>query len=175
MQCSAYIENGVVTNVIVGTMDNHVPCEDEVGIGWLYDGQTFTPPPTPPLTQDEQISQVNAERDQRIIAGFEFQAHRYQSRPQDLERMTATGLQAQAAIQAGTGQANNVRWHGEDRDFAWINADNNLVPMDAPTVLAFARTANQHVRAHTLAARLMKDDILAGHQVDAENDSRWPT
>ncbi|MEM7047896.1 MAG: hypothetical protein AAF442_09680, partial [Pseudomonadota bacterium] len=89
--------------------------------------------------------------------------------------ITATGLQAQAAIQAGTGQANNVRWHSGDTDFAWIDADNNLVPMDAPTVLAFARTANQHVRVHAIAARLIKNDILDGQEADIENDPRWPT
>ncbi|MEM7046023.1 MAG: hypothetical protein AAF442_00005 [Pseudomonadota bacterium] len=77
MSKSAYIENGVVTNVIVGTMDNHVPCEDEVGIDWHYDGARFTPPPELPLTQDEQISQVDIERDERIAQGFVFTGHRH--------------------------------------------------------------------------------------------------
>ncbi|MEM7047082.1 MAG: DUF4376 domain-containing protein [Pseudomonadota bacterium] len=171
---SAFIKNNTVANVIVGTMEGHIPCPDEVGIGWLYDGTRFTPPAAPVPTQEEQREQIDTVRDERMGAGFVFGGRRYQSRPQDLERITATGLQAQAAIQDGTGQVDNLRWHGDDTDFIWIDADNNLVPMDAPTVLAFARAANAHVRAHTLAARLIKDDILAGREVVIENDPRWP-
>ena len=49
----AKIENGIVVNVIVVDPDN-IPdwCADwptitEGGIGWSWDGMTFTPPPAP--------------------------------------------------------------------------------------------------------------------------------
>jgi hypothetical protein len=47
---AAVIENGVVINVIVAdastplALFKAVRCPDGVCIGWLYDGQTFTPP-----------------------------------------------------------------------------------------------------------------------------------
>lgn len=45
----AIVENGVVTNVLVVNPDNHadipgVIAPATVGIGWLYDGVTFSPP-----------------------------------------------------------------------------------------------------------------------------------
>ena len=50
---SAKVENGIVTNIIVGTFDDHIACPPDVGIGWFYDGENFTPPPIPeiPLSQ----------------------------------------------------------------------------------------------------------------------------
>lgn len=47
----AVIENGVVVNTIVSDSDGvAIPDGVSVGIGWLYDGQTFTePPPAPPV------------------------------------------------------------------------------------------------------------------------------
>lgn len=48
----AVIEAGVVVNTVMASDDdtNSVAIPDglSVGIGWLYDGQTFTAPPPPP-------------------------------------------------------------------------------------------------------------------------------
>ena len=44
---SAIIENGVVVNVIKGSIPGSIECPPEVGPGWTYDGSTFTPPPAP--------------------------------------------------------------------------------------------------------------------------------
>lgn len=43
---SAIIENGVVVNVIIGEVPGSIPC-GEAGIGWSYDGETFSAPPPP--------------------------------------------------------------------------------------------------------------------------------
>lgn len=48
---AACVEDGVVTNVIVGTAEwananldgVWVDC-DKIGVGWLWDGEVFTPP-----------------------------------------------------------------------------------------------------------------------------------
>jgi len=48
---AACVEDGVVTNVIVGTAEwananlgsVWVDCE-KIGVGWLWDGEVFTPP-----------------------------------------------------------------------------------------------------------------------------------
>lgn len=48
----ALIENGVVVNVIIADASHTgsvaIPDDVPAGIGWLYDGQTFTAPPPPP-------------------------------------------------------------------------------------------------------------------------------
>lgn len=41
---SAIVENGIVVNVIVGLIDDAIPCNDSVGIGWVYASGKFTPP-----------------------------------------------------------------------------------------------------------------------------------
>lgn len=51
---AAVIENGKVVNVIlvdseeVAQQFNAIICEDEVAIGWAWDGETFSPPPLEP-------------------------------------------------------------------------------------------------------------------------------
>ena len=63
---SAIIENGVVINVIVGTIPGSIECPPEIGIGWTYDGSTFTPPPAPdpepvpPVTRIERRQGLRA-------------------------------------------------------------------------------------------------------------------
>jgi hypothetical protein len=49
------IKNGVVTNIIMGDLPGSISCSDDVNIGWLYDGTTFTAPVVTPivLTYDE--------------------------------------------------------------------------------------------------------------------------
>lgn len=46
MMRSAIVENGVVVNVIMGELAGSIPC-GEAGIGWSYDGETFSAPPPP--------------------------------------------------------------------------------------------------------------------------------
>lgn len=58
----------------------------------------------------------------------------------DATRLTLSVGLANAAIVAGV-QAGDLRWHGGPEDFTWLAADGTAVPMDAPTVIAFARAA----------------------------------
>lgn len=50
---AAVVEDGQVVNVIVVREDDDpakygaIWCPDEVGPGWTYDGETWTPPPNP--------------------------------------------------------------------------------------------------------------------------------
>src|SRR5690606_16556258 len=99
---------------------------------------------------------INAERDRRIVAGFEFDGRHYQSRPEDRENIAGAALAALAAISAGA-QPGDLRWHGGETDFAWIAADNSLAPMDAQTMFAFGQAAMAHKQALIFAARAIKD------------------
>lgn len=43
----AIIEDSIVVNVIIGNAwPGAVPCPDEAGIGWSYDGTVFIAPPS---------------------------------------------------------------------------------------------------------------------------------
>lgn len=73
---SAIITNGVVGNIIVGDIDGSVPCGDEVGIGWGYDGDLFLPPPPPPLSP-EALEAVKSDLKRSIDAAAEAERLRY--------------------------------------------------------------------------------------------------
>lgn len=166
---SAMVENGVVTNVIMGEVPGSIPCGD-AGIGWTYNGETFSAPP--PVPQPAPTSgDVDAERDRRIAAGFVFGGALFQTRPEDRENIAGASTAALAAIIAGA-HAGDLRWHGGDADFAWIAADNSLHTMDAQTMFAFGQAAMAHKQSHIFAARALKDmdPIPAGY---ADN-TYWP-
>lgn len=42
---SAIIEKGIVVNIILGEIEDSIPCSDEVCIGWTHDNDAFIPPP----------------------------------------------------------------------------------------------------------------------------------
>jgi hypothetical protein len=48
---SAMIVDGVVTNVIVGTLPGYAPCDDSVQIGWLSDGEVYSAPTRAPYEE----------------------------------------------------------------------------------------------------------------------------
>jgi hypothetical protein len=54
----------------------------------------------------------------------------------------------------------------------WIAADNSLVAMDAPTVMAFDQAAAEHKRHLIFAARTIKD-TSGGIPADYTDDSHW--
>ena len=58
MAREAVVENGIVTNIIEGHLDESIPCPDEVNIGWGYAGETFTAPSIVPPTIEEQILEL---------------------------------------------------------------------------------------------------------------------
>lgn len=168
----AVIDGSTVTNIIEADPEFELPGKTLVeagnaGIGWTWDGSVFAPP-LPPTPTPEAI---DAERDQRISAGFTFAGKLYQSRPEDRENISGAALAALAAQMAGA-QPGNLRWHGGDSDFVWIAADNSLTPMDAQTMFAFGQAAMAHKQAHIFAARALKDAVPI--PVDYADDSHWP-
>ncbi|TCU35459.1 DUF4376 domain-containing protein [Rhizobium azibense] len=128
----------------------------------------YVPPePPPPISED-----VDAERDRRITAGFVFNGFVFQSRPEDRENIMGASTAALAAMVNGA-QPGDYRWHGEDSDFRWIDADNMMHPMDAQTVFAFGRAAMSHKQAHIFAARALKD--MSPIPADYADDQHWPS
>lgn len=130
---------------------------------WVVDD--LPPPPAP------SPEAVTAERDRRIDAGIVFAGHPYQSRQSDRENIAGAAQLAFMAIVAGA-QPGDLRWADADNDFVWIAEDNSLVPMDAPTVIAFAKTAAGYKQALTMTARAIKDaDPIPDDYAD---DAWWP-
>lgn len=121
-----------------------------------------------PLVTGEDI---DAERDRRVADGFTFAGKAFQTRPEDRENIAGASTAALAAIVNGA-QAGDLRWHGGDSDFAWIAADNTLVPMDAQTMFAFGQAAMAHKQAMIFAARALKD--MAEIPADIADDQWWP-
>lgn len=136
-----------------------------------------------PLTADERAdlekrgsptaAEVNAERDRRIAAGFEFEGRIFDARPEDQKRINGAASLALTAIAIGGKQPGDFRWHDGIEDFGWIAQDNGVVPMDAPTVIEFGKAAARWESAHVFAARALKN--LAEIPADyASNETYWP-
>lgn len=116
-------------------------------------------------------TEIDAERDRRVAAGFTFAGKLYQGRPEDRENITGASLAALAAMGAGA-QPDDLRWHGGDEDFVWIADDNSLTPMDAQTMFAFGQAAMAHKQAMIFAARALKDADPTPS--DYTDDAYWP-
>lgn len=151
-------------------------------------------PAKPPKTTGEQVAQwagsawvvldsrpelalpeitsamVDAERDQRIEAGFEYSGQLYQSRPADWEVYSGKALEAFIAVMSGA-QPGDLRWSDPAEDFAWIAADNSRVPMDAQTVIELAKAASAHRTKLTFAGSDIKS--LDPIPEDYGADWRW--
>lgn len=151
----------------------------------VYTGQPHAPwrswggdpavPPLAPASAPVATAQVDAERDRRISAGFEFQGVRYQSRlpsishAGDWEVFSGKALEALIAVIAGA-QPGDLRWSDPTEDFAWIAADNSRVPMDAQTVIDLAKAASAHRSRHTFAG----SDLKAMEPIPSDfADGKW--
>lgn len=118
-----------------------------------------------------ELADVDAERDRRIDAGVEFQGVRFQSRATDRENIAGAAQLGFMAVVAGA-QAGDLRWSKPDQDFEWIASDNSLVPMDAPTVVAFGKAAAERKQALIFAGRQLKD--MDPIPADFADDKWWP-
>ena len=116
-------------------------------------------------------SHVDSYRDQRILEGFIFDNVLFDSRPEDQKRISASLQFAYMAILNGA-QINDLRWLDADNDFVWIAKDNTLIPMDAFTVVEFAKTAAAWEKDHIFAARALKDMEIVPENF--KDDIYWP-
>lgn len=115
---------------------------------------------------------VNAERDRRIVAGFDFNGVRFQSRPEDRENIMGAFSMADTALTVGGKQPGDLRWHDGDEDFVFIAEDNTRVPMDAVTVLGLGKAAAAQKSAMTFAANDLKK--MNPIPADFTDDRHWP-
>jgi hypothetical protein len=147
----------------------------------LADGRLATMPVDHPLmsyimASDSGITtvvltnQVDAERDRRLQS-MTFGGHAYQCDPFSQQQVSAAGLAAQIAIIGGA-TPGNMRWANPNADFGWITSDNVIVPMDAPTMVAFYRAVTHWVMGHMFAARALKD--MSPIPLNYADNGYWP-
>lgn len=118
---------------------------------WEAAGNIIPPYLAPlPATAD-----VDAERDQRIAAGFTYNGVFFQSRQFDLDNIRSMATAASVKIVQGA-QDGDLRWFDPEADFYWIAADNSHVQMSAPEMVAFAMVAATWGSKHILAASALK-------------------
>ncbi len=116
---------------------------------------------------------VDVERDRRIAAGFAYQGATFQSRPEDFVNLGGASTAAVAAVLNGA-QPGDLRWADPTKDFAWIAADNGLVPLDAPGMIQLGSAAMAHRSRLIFAGSTIKARIRAGEAVgDMTADALW--
>ena len=132
--------------------------------------QMITPQQVLQQQKDRFDVAVTAERDRRIAAGFTFNGKLFQSRQTDRENIMGNAQLAFMAV-AGGAEEGNLRWADASSDFNWIAADNTLVPMDAPTMLAFAKASAAQKARLIFRAREIKD--IVPQPTDVTDDKLW--
>ncbi|HBB81926.1 MAG TPA: hypothetical protein DC031_01315 [Sulfitobacter sp.] len=163
----AIIESGKVANLAVADepLGENWIASETAQIGWLYDGETFTPPPDPDPTADD----VNAERDRRLELDFAFNGVIFQRDEKSLKRISGASTQALGAMMDGA-QPGDLHWHGDpEKPFGWIARDNSVMQMDAQTMFAFGTAAAAVESRLVFAAKTLRemspipDDFAADH------------
>jgi hypothetical protein len=122
--------------------------------------ETADPPDLLDKLKAAREAAVMGRRTTAIDAGIAFGGVRYQTGADDRENIAGAAQLAALAVIAGA-QPGDLYWHGGGNQFVWIAEDNSLVPMDAPTVIAFGKAVAAHKSACIFGARALKDTIAA--------------
>lgn len=117
---------------------------------------------------------VNVLRDTKIADGFIFGGVLFQTDLVSVKRIAGAASAAHVAITQDGAAAGDLRWADPDSDFEWIAADNSVVAMDAPTVVAFGQAYMAFERELVFAASAIKARIRAGETVSIETAPEWP-
>jgi hypothetical protein len=118
---------------------------------------------------------VMAKRDLVIDGGFTFGGTVFQTGATDRENISGAAQLAFMAMVGSGKQPGDLRWHDGDDDFGWIALDNSVVPMDAPTVIEFAKAVAGFKSFCIRYARYLKDMIDAAENPAAVDiDEGWP-
>lgn len=114
---------------------------------------------------------MNEYRDRRVAEGFLFNGKYFDSGSEDQKRISGAAQLAFMAIIAGAAPG-NLYWYSDQTPFGWIAQDNDIVFMDAYTVIEFAKQAARWEKMHIFAARALKDmDLVPDNYKD---DMYWP-
>lgn len=146
--------------------DTLIEDSDLIDLKWVNGAWAST------VTVESKLAQVDQIRDTYIAAGFDFNGHVFQSRPEDLINISGVATAATAAIISGAA-AGSYRWADPNSDFAWLDTSNVPVPMDAQTFIQLGAAAMKHKSALIWIGRSIKDRILAGEVLDPTDPDLW--
>jgi len=163
---SAIIDNGVVTNVIVGSIPGSIECGTDVSKGWAYSGGKFV---APPESDPESITpdQVNQERSRRLREGKAISVTGYGDIPvqgRDQDQITILALEASAKDMKASGVTSAV-FPFRDRD----NGNHMLTP---DQVIELMSKAKQFAQQIYVASWALKD--MAEIPEDYTDNRWWP-
>lgn len=143
-----------------------------VGQGLEFDGETVTRVYSLEFREDEEIyaekrdllvAAIDRLRDEKIDGGFNYVVdgvtHRIQTKPSDRENIGNLGLLAMMLRQVKA--PGDLRWLMPDKDFRFITADNQQVPMDAHQMANLYQYGLGFKDALTFHARNLKDQVKA--------------
>ena len=122
----AFITNGIVTGFFEGIGEG-VEAPGDVGLGWLYDGETFSPPPPPSVDQVKarMWGAIKAERERRKVGGVKVGAKWYHSDTES--RIQHIGLKDQARDLLAVGQPDTTRLQKLGQDVRWKTMDGSFI------------------------------------------------
>lgn len=135
--------------------------------------------------RDILLADIDKLRDEKIDGGFDYvvegATHRIQTRASDRENIGNLGLLATMIQQVSP--PGNLRWLMPDKDFKFITADNQQIPMDAQQMAALYQFGLGFKDALTFHARSLKDQVKAAvagedygtfDQIEATYTQNWP-
>jgi Domain of unknown function (DUF4376) len=139
-------------------------------VSYLENGGVIDPYVPGPVTSWD----VNAERDRRITGGFDYMGYRFQSDEFSQRNMADATQAATGALSRDSTlwDDTNYRWQeNATEDFVWLTADNQQIPMGAPTVARLGQTMIRFKQHCVFVGRTLKDtDPIP---MDYKDDSYW--
>lgn len=172
---SAIIENGIVKNLIKGQVEGSTPCGDDVGVGWLYDGEAFTAPPQPEPPErapEEQVAAIDEERMRRIEYGSTFAV------PDIADPIPLTGRPFdQSVYLALLMRAEGAKAAGITDPVLRIRAGDDVIHMLTPdqmiALISQAMGWFEHIMAVSWAMKDGAAPFEAGIPDDVADDAHW--
>jgi len=145
--------------------------DSQVGdwLRYLEAGGTIDPYVPGPI----QSWEVNVERDRRIVGGFDYMGHHFQSDEFSQRNMADASQAADLVIAEDYRKADTYRWQaGATEDYYWIATDNTKVLMTAYDVRGLVQVMLRYKQAMIQNGRDLKDtDPIP---MDYTDEQYWP-
>lgn len=168
------IEDGVVSQKQPNYQPGYVEGPDDVVCGWHYDGETFTPPSTPPADietlRTAKIADLTAACQATILGGFTSAAlgapHQYPSQFTDQINLMGS---VTASLLPDVPEGWETPFWCADSAGVWL-----MRPHTAPQIQHAGRDGKGHVLACQQALDALLLDAGAAETAQAIADIVWP-
>jgi hypothetical protein len=118
-----------------------------------------------PWAVEDACDLIDRERDRLIDAGVTVGGKTIQTRPEDIANIAAKTIEALACLSGA------LSW---DADFAWIAADNTLLPLPTPAdMIGLGATASAHKTNLIFQGAALKARLRGGEVLDPLDPVLW--